>query len=379
MLATNKGTSNALITVVIPTYQRSSLLRRAILSALKQSYANIVVLVCDNASNDDTEAVVTHMSNADPRIVYIKHNENIGSYRNFNSGLAALKTKYFCLLSDDDLLAPDFIKNALAAFAKYPNAAAVAMPTASVDENEQILELPQQVSNVRLYPAGEGISANLASQLPNKWSGYLIDQRVFREIGGLDLEAGPYADAGYIWHILARYPVVANPGLAAIYMVHQATTSANVKALDAEWPTWWERMITRIESDLSVAERVRNKVRAQMQPDFRKIAVEKILQMLYREQPKLAIETARGLAGCGYPKTAEFLLFVIRIWTNLLPNKYITKKVHAARAPKKAAEKNRKNTQGQDITALVNALNGATEEIAINYQAGKELASHKNS
>ncbi len=116
-----------------------------------------------------------------------------------------------------------------------------------------------------------------------------------------------------------------------------------------------------------------------MQPDFRKIAVEKILQMLYREQPKLAIETARGLAGCGYPKTSGFLLFVIRIWTNLLPNKYITEKVHAARAPKKAAEQKRKNTQGQDITALVNALNGATEEIAINYQAANELASHTNS
>jgi len=239
--------------------------------------------------------------------------------------------------------------------------------------------LPQQLSNVRLYPAGEGISANLASQLPNKWSGYLIDQRIFREIGGLDLDAGPYADAGYIWHILARYPVVANPGLAAIYMVHQATTSANVKALDAEWPIWWERMITRIESDLSVAERVRNKVRAQMQPDFRKIAVEKILQMLYREQPKLAIETARGLAGCGYPRTSGFLLFVIRIWTNLLPSKYITKKFHAARAPKQAAEQKRKNTQGRYITALVNELNGVAEEIAINYQSGKKSANHKHS
>ena len=378
MLATNKGTSNPLITVVIPTYQRSSLLRRAILSALKQSYANIVVLVCDNASSDDTEAVVTHLSRADRRIVYIKHHENIGSYRNFNSGLSGLNTRYFCLLSDDDMLSPDFLKDALAAFAKYPDAAAVAMATAAVDENGEILELPQTVSAICLYPAGEGISASLAAQLPNKWSGYLIDQKVYRDIGGIDIEAGPYADAGYIWHILARYAVAASPGLAAIYMVHQATTSATVKALDADWPTWWERMISRIESDLSVAEMVRKKVRIQMQPDFRKIAIEKILQMLYREQTKSAIETARGLAACGYTMTSLLLRVSIAIWTMLLPGGYITRNVRALRSAKREAEQRQKNTQGTEIIALVNSLNKETEEIARNYQAGQQLVSRIN-
>ena len=76
MIACHKGKDKPLVTVVIPTYQRSLLLRRAILSVQKQTYSDVIVLVCDNASNDDTEAVVTHMRNADPRIVYIKHNEN---------------------------------------------------------------------------------------------------------------------------------------------------------------------------------------------------------------------------------------------------------------------------------------------------------------
>ena len=42
----------------IPTYNRSGLLRGAIESAITQDYDDFIVVVCDNASDDDTEAVV---------------------------------------------------------------------------------------------------------------------------------------------------------------------------------------------------------------------------------------------------------------------------------------------------------------------------------
>ena len=47
-----------MITVVIPTYNRSKLLRRAIKSVLNQTYKHRCVLVMDNNSSDDTEEIV---------------------------------------------------------------------------------------------------------------------------------------------------------------------------------------------------------------------------------------------------------------------------------------------------------------------------------
>jgi len=67
-----------LITTVIPTYRRPRLLKRAILSALGQTYRNIQVCVYDNASGDETAEVVAGIANGDRRVKYYCHPTNIG-------------------------------------------------------------------------------------------------------------------------------------------------------------------------------------------------------------------------------------------------------------------------------------------------------------
>ncbi len=50
--------SYPLITIAIPTYNRSGLVKSCVENALAQSYRNIDVMVSDNASPDDTLAVL---------------------------------------------------------------------------------------------------------------------------------------------------------------------------------------------------------------------------------------------------------------------------------------------------------------------------------
>ena len=97
-----------IVTTVIPTFRRPHLVRRAIWSALGQSYPHVRVLVADNASGDNTAEAVAEIYGHDSRVAYYCHPKNIGSYPNFNFGIQQVETPFFSLLSDDDALAPDF-------------------------------------------------------------------------------------------------------------------------------------------------------------------------------------------------------------------------------------------------------------------------------
>ena len=64
------------VSVVISTFNRSSVVGNAIQSVLDQSYEKLEVIVVDDGSEDDTEKVVTDIE--DPRVNYIRHKQNKG-------------------------------------------------------------------------------------------------------------------------------------------------------------------------------------------------------------------------------------------------------------------------------------------------------------
>ena len=95
-----KADSYPLITVVIPTYNRASLLKKAIGSVLDQTYNNLELIIADDGSTDDTKQVVGSIG--DPRIKWIglPHTGHIGNVR--NAGARAGKGKWIAFLDSDD-------------------------------------------------------------------------------------------------------------------------------------------------------------------------------------------------------------------------------------------------------------------------------------
>jgi glycosyltransferase involved in cell wall biosynthesis len=98
----------ARVTVAIPTYNRAALLAQAIESVLAQTYGDLRLLVADNASTDETAAVVAAYD--DPRLEYVRRAENLGLLANFDACLRGFDTDYALLLGDDDLLRPSFLE-----------------------------------------------------------------------------------------------------------------------------------------------------------------------------------------------------------------------------------------------------------------------------
>ena len=64
------------VSIIIPTYNRSHIIGRALQSVLNQTYRDFEVIVADDGSTDGTEAVVKEFN--DERIRYIRHEENKG-------------------------------------------------------------------------------------------------------------------------------------------------------------------------------------------------------------------------------------------------------------------------------------------------------------
>ena len=73
------------VSIIIPTYNRANLLPRAIVSVLEQDFRDFEVLVVDDGSQERIEAVVSEYQNSDPRLRYLRLQENhgIGYARNF--------------------------------------------------------------------------------------------------------------------------------------------------------------------------------------------------------------------------------------------------------------------------------------------------------
>lgn len=112
-----KGARAPLVSVVIPTYNRASLLDCAIRSVLAQTLSNLEIICVDDASTDNTEEVVKKYS--DPRICYIRHETNRGGSAARNSGIRAATGDYIAFLDDDDEWLPEKIERQLKALEAY--------------------------------------------------------------------------------------------------------------------------------------------------------------------------------------------------------------------------------------------------------------------
>lgn len=109
-------------TIVIPTYHRSQLLRKALTSCLTQSDFEdfkIIVVDNDNSPNSPTEQLMK--SYTDRRITYVKNERNIGQIANWNKAVELARSEWVVLLHDDDELLPDFLKTVSAILKEHPD------------------------------------------------------------------------------------------------------------------------------------------------------------------------------------------------------------------------------------------------------------------
>lgn len=105
------------VSVIIPTYNCVHYLKDSITSVLNQSYGDFELIIVDDGSTDNTEAIIKTYS-GDPRVKYIKKHNRVGLSAARNTGIKIAQGELIVFLDADDIFLEDKILKQVRLFKK---------------------------------------------------------------------------------------------------------------------------------------------------------------------------------------------------------------------------------------------------------------------
>src|SRR5687768_5045704 len=111
------------VSVILPTYNRASLLTRSAGSVLAQSFSDLELIVVDDGSTEDVANAVAGL--ADPRVVYLRRDVRGGPAAARNSGVSRARGSYVAFQDSDDEWLLDKLQAQLAALERSSHQMAV--------------------------------------------------------------------------------------------------------------------------------------------------------------------------------------------------------------------------------------------------------------
>jgi len=226
------------ISVVIPTYNRAHCIVRALESVFAQSLAPGEIIVVDDASHDDTAAVLAPYAG---RIRVIRHETNAGASAARNTGIAAAQGTWVAFLDSDDAWRPDKLARQLAFMAAH----GINVCCTNCD---LIWPDGQVEPAYRPYPPRMEIGHYVWGCFTCPGSTLIARRDLIAAVGGYDLRYPRYED----WDLflrLADHPQVVlgflNDYLADVWRDSSANTALVDKGLDLMVDDHLERLSRR--------------------------------------------------------------------------------------------------------------------------------------
>lgn len=101
---------NDLVSIIIPVYNRTKELQRAVYSVLNQTYQQFEIIIVDDGSHENIKLVVDRIFSDHSKIRYLRHEKNFGAQAARNTGIKAAKGEWIAFLDSDDEYLPDSIE-----------------------------------------------------------------------------------------------------------------------------------------------------------------------------------------------------------------------------------------------------------------------------
>jgi GT2 family glycosyltransferase len=219
------------ISIVIPTFNRPTLLAEALCSCLAQTHLPSEIVVGDDSPDDRSEAVVaTIQSTTTVPIRYIHNKPGLRQVANVNMLFNTATSDKVMLLHDDDLLLPDALKTLVAVFGTHKTVGMAFGKQYLIDQTGKIDYPSSETFNRDFFRTAtyEGVTmtpfdAGLSQQIPN--NGYLIDTAIARQIQYSN-EAGDACDFYFGYQVgVAGYQTYFINDYLGMYRLHNESIS----------------------------------------------------------------------------------------------------------------------------------------------------------
>lgn len=180
------------VSVVIPTHNRSDLLKRAVNSVLKQSHKDLEVIIVSDGSTDDTSEVISKFESLDQRVKSISYSPAQGANVARNKGIEISQSEYIAFLDDDDEWYLDKLEKQLNVFANDSHIGLVytGVNVIYVNEKEEYLSIGKA--------HGDLSKAIIKRNVIGTTSTVIVKKSILEEVGGFDSQL-PAAQDYDLW------------------------------------------------------------------------------------------------------------------------------------------------------------------------------------
>jgi glycosyltransferase involved in cell wall biosynthesis len=209
------------LSVVVPNYNHGRYLKAALDAHLGQTAAPCEVIVVDDASTDDSRAIVEDIAARHPAVRLIRVARNGGVNAAINRGLREARGDFVCFSAADDLVSPDFAARSLAILAEHPTAGiCFSDPAEMAGDSGAVQPLP-----LHLRDRPSLISpAELERLLKHSWFSFPGHAVLYRRdallaIGGFEEDLRWYADWFATCVLAFRHGACYVPEVLAVFRV----------------------------------------------------------------------------------------------------------------------------------------------------------------
>ena len=155
--------------VIIPSYNRASILPRAIESILKQTFTDWELIIVDDGSIDETKELVSSYKDSRIHDVFQKNN---GVCAARNNGSAVSKGNFLCFLDSDDYVTEDWLSDFFSFNDKYYHLLFC---------NMKLIKLNQEVDLISISNLNK--EGKYFGKIPGSW---IIRKEIFFDLGLFD-------------------------------------------------------------------------------------------------------------------------------------------------------------------------------------------------
>jgi glycosyltransferase involved in cell wall biosynthesis len=216
------------VSVVIPTRNRATRIKRTLDSVLAQTFQDFEIIVVDDGSTDDTESVV--LSVGDQRIRYVKKGapHSCAGARNFGVSLAS--GAFIAFNDSGDEWLPEKLAVQVEMMRRMPNDVAMLYSSLSrvlLNDRRQALDCPVfNAGDSNLYR--RALAMGVSGIYPQTT---LIRTEVFRELRGFDETFRCWEDLEFFFRVVKNHRIQFTPGYLSLLYDDSRGVSMNLEAM----------------------------------------------------------------------------------------------------------------------------------------------------